>query len=83
MQLSAFVTIKLEGIQRVTVPSGCRFEGREITLSPTDEIHFDGGGFFSVPVDAARDVELKNLGLTPPFIMLRAETRVLACPRST
>ena len=56
---SAFATIKLEGVLRVTVPSGCRFEGRVITLSPTNEIHFDGGGVMSVPVDAARDAELK------------------------
>ena len=51
--------MKLEGILRVTVPSGCQFEGRVITLSPTNEIHLDTGGVMSVPVDADRDAKLK------------------------
>ena len=58
---SSFATIKLEGILRVTVPSGCQFEGKVLTLSPTSEIHFDGGVVMSVPVNAARDAELKML----------------------
>ena len=58
---TAFATMKLEGILRVTIPSGCRFKGKVITLSPTNEIHFDKGSVISVPMDAARDVELKMI----------------------
>ena len=51
--------MKLKEILRVTLPSGCQLEGRVITLSPTNEIHFDGGRVMSVAVDTARDAELK------------------------
>ena len=56
---SSVANLRLSGIVKITIPAGCIISGSVLTLSPTSEVHFDGGEVSTFPLKPARDIELQ------------------------
>ena len=51
--------LQLSGVVKITIPSGCMVSGSILTLTPTNEVHFDGRVVFTLPLKPAQDIELQ------------------------
>ena len=56
---SSVANLRLSGIVKITIPAGCIVSGAVLTLTPTSEVHFEGGVVSSLPLKPARDIELQ------------------------
>lgn len=56
---SSVANLRLSGEVEVTIPAGCMVSSSVLTLSPTNDIHFEGGVVSSVPLKPVQDIELR------------------------
>ena len=56
---SSVANLRLSGIVKITIPAGCLVAGSVLTLTPTSEVHFEGGEVSTLSLKPARDVELQ------------------------
>ena len=56
---SSVANLRLSGIVKITIPAGCMVSGSVLTLTPTSEVHFEGGVVSTLPLKPARDIELQ------------------------
>ena len=56
---STVANLRLSGIVKITIPAGCLVAGSVLTLTPTSEVHFEGGEVSTLPLKPARDIELQ------------------------
>ena len=56
---SSVANLRLTEIVKITIPAGCMVSGLVLTLTLTNEIHFEGGVVSSLPLKPARDIELQ------------------------